>query len=205
MTKTLPDLTPVQTRKQLAEIAHCLFERKLFDMSGGNISVRCEDRIIISPRYAGSRQHWQLLPEDFIEGPIENDELLKHPRFSREGKAHLGIYREIPIVNCIIHAHSFNILPFASMGIPIPPVLEGTQKFGVVEVAPYAKAHSAALADQAVKMIKEQQKAIEVQAAAIILPQHGILVAGKDVWHASDALERIDWNAWCLIASRILG
>lgn len=205
MTESLPTLTPLQICKQLAEIAHCLFERKLFDMSGGNISVRYEDRIIISPRYAGSKKHWQLVPEDFIQGLIENDELLNHPRFSREGKAHLAIYREIPIVNSIIHAHSYNILPFASMGIPIPPVLEGTQKFGVVQVAPYTPAHSAALANQAVKLIKEQQQAIEIQAAAVLLPKHGILVAGKDLWHASDALERIDWNAWCLIAMKMLG
>lgn len=205
MTESLPNPSPLQIRKQLSDIVHRLFERKLFDMSGGNISIRCGDRIIISPRYSGSKKHWQLSAEDFIEGSINNDELLGHPLFSREGKAHLAIYREIPIVNSIIHAHSYNILPFAAKGIPIPPVLEGTQKFGVIQVAPYTPAHSSALADQAVKIIKGQQKSIEIQAAAVILPQHGILIAGKDVWHASDALERIDWNAWCLIAMKMLG
>lgn len=195
----------LEVRTQLAGIARRLFDRKLLDTAGGNLSARYGDQIIISPRYAGSKQHWQLEPDDFVEGRIDSDELLAHPRFSREGKAHLAIYRALPAVNGVIHAHPFHVLPFAALGKPIPPVLEGTQKFGTVPVAEYAPAHSADLAAQAVELIKQQQAAIHVQAAAVILPTHGILIAGKDIWAASDALERIDWNAWCIIAMKILG
>jgi L-fuculose-phosphate aldolase len=196
---------PQGTREQLAGIARRLFDRKLLDTAGGNLSARCGENIIISPRYSGSKKHWQLEPEDFIEGQIDNDEILAHPRFSREGKAHLAIYRALPIVNGVIHAHPFHVMPFAALSRPIPPVLEGTQKFGTVPVAPYAPAHSADLASRAVEMIGEQVAAIQIQAAAVILPTHGILVAGKDIWAAADALERIDWNAWCLIAMKLLG
>ena len=42
------------------------------------------------------------------------------------------------------------------------------------------------------------------QAAAVLLPRHGIVVAGKDLLAAADALERIDWNAYCLLAARWL-
>ena len=196
--------SPGELKQQLVEIARRLFDRKLLDMAGGNLSVRCGSSLIISPRYAGSRQHWQLSPDDFIEGSIDTDELLAHPRFSREGKAHLAIYRTIPMVNGIIHAHPFHVMPFAAFSRPIPPVLEGTQKFGTVPVAPYAPAHSAELAEQAAEMISAQQDAIRVQAAAVILAGHGILVAGRDIWAAADALERIDWNAWCLIARKSL-
>jgi L-fuculose-phosphate aldolase len=38
---------------------------------------------------------------------------------------------------------------------------------------------------------------IRNQAAAVLLPRHGIFAAGKDIMAAIDALERIDWNAWC--------
>jgi L-fuculose-phosphate aldolase len=191
-------------RLQLAVIARRLFDRKLLDMAGGNLSVRCGENIVISPRYAGSRQHWQLEPEDFVEGRIDSDEILEDPRFSREGKAHLAVYRAVPMAGGVIHAHAFHILPFAARGKPIPPVLEATQQFGTVPVAPYAPTHSSALAEKAAEMIKEQEDALRAQAAAVILSKHGILVAGKDIWGAADALERIDWNAWCLIAMRLL-
>jgi L-fuculose-phosphate aldolase len=41
-------------------------------------------------------------------------------------------------------------------------------------------------------------------ATAVLMPQHGIFIAGKDLWEAVDALERINTNAWCLIARKIL-
>ena len=198
------ELTAQEIREQLAGIARRLFERKLLDTAGGNLSARFGENLIISPRYAGSKRHWQLTPDDFIEGPILGDEMLSHPRFSREGKAHLGLYRALPIVRGVIHAHPFHVLPFAALSRPIPPVLEGTQKFGTVPVAPFAPAHSAELAAYAVELIQQQQAALQIQAAAVILPTHGILVAGKDIWAAADALERIDWNAWCLLAMKTL-
>ena len=34
----------------------------------------------------------------------------------------------------------------------------------------------------------------------MLLPKHGIVVAGLDLWAAIDALERIDWNAWCILS-----
>jgi L-fuculose-phosphate aldolase len=197
--------TSEELREQLAGIARRLFERKLLDTAGGNLSARCGESILISPRYSGSKRHWQLDPQDFVEGPIASDELLVHPRFSREGKAHLAIYRALPIVNSVIHAHPFHVLPFAALSRPIPSVLEGTRKFGTVPVASYAPAHSTDLAFGALELLQEQQAALQAQAAAVVLPTHGILVAGKDIWAVADALERIDWNAWCLIAMKILG
>lgn len=198
-----PDLS-LEVRLQLAVIARRMFDRKLLDMAGGNLSARCGGNIVISPRYAGSRKHWQLGPEDFVEGAIDSDDILEDSRFSREGKAHLAIYRALPIAGGVIHAHAFHVLPFAAKGKPIPPVLEATQQFGTIPVAPYAPTHSTELADRAAEMIKEQEGALRAQAAAVILSNHGILVAGKDIWDAADALERIDWNAWCLIAMKLL-
>ena len=196
--------SPAEQKNILIGIARRLFDRKLLDMAGGNLSLRCGDQLIISPRYAGSKQHWQLSPQDLIEAAINTDDLLAHPRCSRESKAHLAIYRTLPIVNGIIHAHPFHVMPFAALSKPIPPVLEGTEKFGTIPVAPFAPAHSAELASQAAEIISRQQDALRIQAAAVILPTHGILVAGQDIWAAADALERIDWNAWCLIAMKNL-
>ncbi len=190
--------------EQIAYIGKRLFERRLTDMSGGNISARGENTIYISPRFAGSKKHWQLEPGDIISGPIGTDDLLQHPLFSREGKAHLAIYRNFPDVGAVIHAHPFHVLPFCAARRPIEPVLEGTQKFGVIDVVPYAPAHSADLANNIVAGLCGKEERIRKQAAGLILPTHGIIVAGKDIFAAIDAIERIDWNAYCILAQKSL-
>jgi len=176
-----------------------LFERRLLDMAGGNISVRSGDTIYITTRYSGSQRHWQNKPEDIISGSVHNDELLDNPRFSREGKAHLAICRNFPDVTGIVHAHPFHILPFCAAARPIEPVLEQTEKFGTIKVVKYAPAHGAELAQNIVDGLLGQDERIKKQAAAVLMPRHGIMVAGRDLMAAVDALERIDWNAYCIL------
>lgn len=196
-------MTPQET---LVYIAQLMFERRLTDMAGGNISMRVGDTVYLSPRYAGSKQHWHISTDDIISGPIATQELFSHPRFSREGKAHLGLYRtfaENEVSGCI-HAHPFHVLPFCVAEKPMEAVLESTQKFGTVEVVKGAPAHSQELADQIIAAMLEKRAAIGKQAGAVLLPRHGIFIAGKDVYHAIDALERLDWQAWCLLAQGML-
>ena len=83
---------------------------------------------------------------------------------------------------------------------PIEPVLEATQKFGVTKVIKGAPAHSPNLATNIVAGLTGMEPNIRKQAAAVLLPRHGIFVAGKDLLAAIDAVERIDWNAWCILA-----
>jgi L-fuculose-phosphate aldolase len=191
-------------QEQIAYVGRRMFERRLTDMSGGNISVCSDGKIYITPRFSGGRRHWQLDPADVLVGPVDNDEIMENPLFSREGKAHLSIYRAFPNVGAVIHAHPFHVLPFCAASKPIPPVLEGTQKFGVIECVPFAPAHSNELAVNVVAGLRGKEARIDKHAAAVLLPTHGIVVAGKDLMLAIDALERIDWNAYCIIAQKAL-
>lgn len=194
--QTIPEL--------LTYVGRRMFERRLADMAGGNISVRDGDTIYISPRYSGSKYNWQLNPEQIISGPVDTDDLLANPNFSREGKAHLAVYRTFPDVTGIIHAHPFHILPFCVAERPIEPVLEATQKFGMVPVIKGAPAHGPELAANIVEGLRGKDENIRAQAAAVLMPKHGILVAGKNVMAALDALERIDWNCWCIMAQNLI-
>lgn len=190
--------------EQLIYIGRALFERRLLDMAGGNLSARDGDTIYVTARFSGPQRHWQNRPEDILAGNFHDDDLLNHPLFSREGKAHVAIYRQLPDVGAVIHAHAFHILAFCAAGRPIEPVLEQTQKFGVIKVIQAAPAHSADLAANIVNGLLGQEAAIKKQAAAVLLPGHGIVVAGKDLWAAADAVERIDTNAWCILAQKSL-
>lgn len=196
--------TPQTIPEQIAYVGRRMFERRLTDMAGGNISVRQDETLYISPSFSGSRRHWQLQPEEIIRGSLINDALLDHPQFSREGKTHLAIYRHFPDVGAVIHAHPFHVLPFCVAERDIEPVLEATQKFGVTKIIKGAPAHSEQLAHNVLAGLQGKEANIRKQAAAVILPKHGIFVAGKDLLAAIDALERIDWNAWCILAQGLI-
>ncbi len=190
--------------EQLCEAGKIMFEKRLTDMAGGNISARVDDIVYMSPRYSGSRLHWQLTPDDLVSGRWADDEITQNPRFSREGLAHLAIYRAFPDVQGIVHAHPFYVMPFASLSRPIEPVLEATQKFGVVEVAKPAPAHSRELAQNVVEALAGQEERMRKQAAAVILPNHGVILAGKEFMAVLDALERVNTNAYCILARKML-
>ena len=79
-------------------------------------------------------------------------------------------------------------------------MLEQTEKFGTIKVVKYAPAHGAELAQNIVDGLLGQDERIKKQAVAVLMPRHGIMVAGRDLMAAVDALERIDWNAYCILA-----
>lgn len=182
-----------------------MFEKRLTDMAGGNISARVDEIVYMSPRYAGARFHWQLAPEDLVSGRWAEDEIAQRPDFSREGWAHLLIYRAFPEVRAIIHAHPFHVMPFAAFSRPIEPVLEATQKFGVVELTKAAPSHTMDLAYYVVEAFRGKEERMRDQAAAVLMPQHGIILAGTELLPVLDALERINTNAYCILSRGLLG
>jgi len=181
-----------------------MFERRLTDMAGGNISVLADGQVYITPRYSAAHKHWQLEPDDILSMALDSTDLVEDSRFSREGKMHLAIYENYPVARVVLHAHSFNIQPFVAACKPIPPVLESTQKFGVIELVEAAPSHTDRLAKSVVAGLAGKEDKILKNAAAILIPYHGIVIVGKDLLGALDSLERIDWNAWCIISGRLL-
>jgi L-fuculose-phosphate aldolase len=194
--KSIPD--------QLCEAGRIMFEKRLTDIAGGNISARVDDIVYMSPRYSGSKFHWDLTPQNLVSGRWEDDEISQNPNFSREGWSHLYIYRNFPDVKAVVHAHPFYVMPFASLCRPMEPVLEATQKFGVIEVTKPAPAHSIELAEYVVEALKGKEDKMLKQAAVVTIPYHGVICAGKEFFLTLDALERINLNAYCLMARKSL-
>ncbi|HZP82942.1 MAG TPA: class II aldolase/adducin family protein [Chthonomonadaceae bacterium] len=189
-------LTPQQCRAQIAEIGRLIYDRRLSDSAGGNISQRASDgNIYMSPRYTGSRLHWQLTPEQVVCVSPEGDLLEGDGELSREVRMHLAIYKHFPECNGICHAHPYNILVFASAERPLPPTSEQTDKYGTIPLIQFAKAHSNELAEAVVAALLPQREKLQKHAIACLLPRHGITVAGRDLNDAYDALERLDGSA----------
>ncbi len=190
--------------EQITLIGHRMFERRLTDMAGGNISARDGNIIYITPRFSGSKWHWQLSPRQILDGELTGNDIIKHPDFSREGRMHIYIYRSHPEAGAILHAHPLNVQPFCAAGEKIPNVLEAVDKFGVIDLVEPAQAHSEQLALNVTAGFKGKDEQIKNYAAAVLIPRHGIVVVARDLLAGIDALERIDWNAWCLISQGFL-
>jgi len=190
--------------EQICYVGRVMFERNLTDIAGGNITVREGDTVYCTPRYAGNKWNWQLNHENIVAGPVLTDELISNPSFTREGLSHLAIYRVFPFVRAIIHAHPRNILPFVAFERPLPPVLKATRKFGTLKYISQAPNFSQEQADSITENLHGQEELMKQSAAALLMPQHGIILAGVKIMDVLDSLERIDTNAYCLITQSLL-
>ncbi|NCF69029.1 MAG: hypothetical protein GWP61_23965, partial [Chloroflexi bacterium] len=75
---------------------------------------------------------------------------------------------------------------------------------GTVKPVPYAPPNSQELADNIVDGLRGQEDLIATFAAPVIMPKHGVMIAGKDLYAALETLIKIDMNAWCILAQKLL-
>ena len=191
-------------REHLARIARLVFRRRLTDASGGNLSLREEDRVYMTPSRAGSKQQWQISAEDVVVFDFEGHHLEGPERRTREWQIHLGVYTKFALAGGIIHAQAGHLMAFVAAGKPMPPVLEHTRKFGTIGVAEYSPAHSGDLAQKVIEALTPQAAGLEKHAIATFAPQHGIFVVGRDLDDAFDTLDRLETNAQALLLGKLL-
>lgn len=195
----------IDPRLRIVETCRLLYSRQLTDTAGGNISVRENGLVYLTPRYIGTHYHWNIDRKD-ISVLDENRRIIDGPlELTREVEIHLQLYETLPAASAVIHAHPSYTLVFAAARVPIQPVTEPAEHLGTVEVADYGPAHSAELAQNVVAVLKPKEQQLEKHPIACLLPKHGIVVVGKDLDQAFDALERIEVNAKCSLFSRLLG
>jgi L-fuculose-phosphate aldolase len=186
-------------------VGKLMFERRLTDIAGGNISCRSGEYIYMTPTGAGHQYHWDIPPQEIICARIDSDELLEHPKQSRESVSHLLVYRAYPAVHAIIHAHPFHALPFCAAGRPIPAVIKSAQvfgmEFGLIEDKPE---YSYEQGEEIVARLRPLAALLERQAAALLMPKHGVFIAAANLSNAIDCLECVDTNAYCVLAQKWL-
>lgn len=198
-----PILERMSTPELIIYVSKFMFERDLIDLAGGNTSAKEGDVIYMTPTLAGNAYHWDFGVEDIVVGSLANvDEMKSHPKFSREGLTHLSIYKAYPFVNAVIHAHPIYILPFTANSKPIPPVLNSSKIFGTLQYHAEAPAYSQQQADLIVEILKDKQDEMRNKAAGVLMPRHGIVVAGCDLITTLDCLQRMNTNAFAVMAQK---
>jgi len=92
-------------RQQIIETCRVLFARNLSDTVGGNLSVRTGDLVYMTPRYLGSRFHWNIRPDQVLVVDPSRRVVEGEGELSRESALHFGIYDAFPQAGAIVHAH----------------------------------------------------------------------------------------------------
>lgn len=194
------------TCERITWIGRLLFDRNLTDAGGGNISVRVGDLICMSPSYSGANHQWHLNPKDVLVTDFDQNILIGEGKITREINVHIGLHQNYPDYGtAVIHAHPRNLMVFAALAKPMPPVLEATRKFGVTPVVEYAPAHSPKLGKYIVESMVGREARIKKHGAGTIAPWHGLFLMGRTLDAAFDAVERLDTNAYCIIMGQMLG
>lgn len=170
--------SPTELEKRQAIIEACLEMNRLGINQGtsGNISVRHEDYIFITPT---STPYEKLTTDSIVR--LEMDGTAKGPlAASSEWRFHRDIMLARQDVNAIVHAHPTYSTILAIMGLPIPPIHYMIAVAGGDDIrcAPYATFGSQALSENAVEALEGRK--------ACLLEHHGIIAVGatlsKALW-----------------------
>ena len=183
-------------RQIITRICRLVYTRRLSDSAGGNVSLRIGDEVYITPRYMGERHQWDIEPEDVILAGLDGTAIEGDTDcISREGSTHFGIYRNFPDVGGVIHAHPVYSLVFACSGREMPSITAMAEHFriGTIPLVPDVSPGSDELAEQVIEMFEKRRQ--DNRALVVLMPNHGVVVAGKDINEAYVILESVETNA----------
>ena len=187
-----------QTERELiCRIGRLLYDRGYVASNDGNISVRCGDRLIMTPSGVskGRMTEDMLLVTDLEGNVLEGN---RHP--TSEGKMHLAVYRHRPDVRAVVHAHPPVSTAFAACrkGLETPYLAELVVGLGTVPCTPgFAMLSTDEVPESVVPYLPDHN--------AVLLANHGSLTWGGDLWEAFDRMETVEHTAKIVMNIQTLG
>ncbi len=176
-------------RAQMVELGAALYDRGLTPGRTGNLSVRMDDKIMITPTNACLGR---LDPERLAVTSIDGEHLAGD-RPSKELVLHRALYRNHPTCTAVAHLHStsavaVSCLPGLSPEDALPPITPYfVMRVGRLPLIDYATPGSAAL--------EEQVSRASERSRAVLLRNHGSLATALTLESAVDAVEEIEETA----------
>ena len=176
-------------RDRIALHGKSLFERGYGCGSSGNISVRLEDGILVTPTNSSMGR---LDPARISKLDWEG-RLVSGDKPSKEAFLHLAMYQERPEEQAVVHLHATHSVAVSCLAEidpenVLPPITAYyVMRVGKLPLLPYYRPGDMALAD-AVRAAAREHK-------AMLLANHGPVVAGKDLEAAVYAAEELEETA----------
>lgn len=195
----------IEERRKLLQIAADLWERRLTNAAGGNLAMRVDDnRILLSPSMMSEHKHCRINIEEPLLIDYDCNILEGTGEFSREGRMHALIMKNIPEVGGVIHAHPFYTMVFVAACKPIPQVTEATLKMGETGLIHQAKAYSMELAENAYEYFLPNRERLKKTGLCGLLPYHGTVAVGKHIEQAFSVVERVEADAVCNLLGKLI-
>ncbi|MCB2010119.1 MAG: aldolase [Geminicoccaceae bacterium] len=178
-----------RARDEIARIGRSIFERGLTMGSSGNISVRVEDGWLMTPTGAtlGTLDPARIAKLDEAGKHISGDKPTK------ETFLHIGMYRHRKDARAVVHLHSTHSVAVSCLdGIDadnvIPPITAYyVMRVGMLPLVPYYRPGDPALGPAVEKLAGRHH--------AVLLANHGPVVAGTSLDNATFAMEELEETA----------
>ncbi|HYZ63027.1 MAG TPA: class II aldolase/adducin family protein [Acetobacteraceae bacterium] len=167
------------TREALAAAYRALGQAGLIHGNSGNVSVRTERGMLISPTgTTPERISAESVVEMGFDAPV--------PAASSEWALHAAIYQGRPEFGAIVHTHADACTALACLGLGLPAFHYMIAGFGGDDVrcAPYVTFGTPELADVAAAAMRGR--------TACLLANHGMIAAGPDLAAAIGATETLE-------------
>lgn len=191
------DINLMHPREQIVLIISRIYKRGLTTTSGGNISIIDEGGDIwITP---SGVDKGSLRAEDIM--CIKKDGTILGPhKPSSEYPFHKAIFRIRPDLKAIIHAHPPALVSFSiAHTIPDTNVIpQAKHVCGPIGYAPYALPGSEELGESIASEFTKGYK-------AVIMENHGTVVAGADMKDAFQRFETLEFCARTIINAKTIG
>jgi ribulose-5-phosphate 4-epimerase/fuculose-1-phosphate aldolase len=175
-----------RAREEIVAFGQLLSERGLCPGSSGNLSVRLCDGLLVSP--TNSRLA-ALDPARVSRLDAEGRHVAGDPP-SKEWRLHVAVYRERPEAGAVVHLHSTHAVALACLedvdpADALPPLTPyAVMKLGRVALVPYHRPGDPALAAAVASLAGAHH--------ALLLANHGPVVAGRDLDGAASAAEELE-------------
>ncbi|SFH64668.1 class II aldolase/adducin family protein [Albimonas pacifica] len=176
-------MTEAESREALVHLSREAIARELSNATAGNISVRAEQGMLITPSSIPPDRMTpaQCVPTGF-DGAWEGSF-----RPSSEWALHARIYQTRPEVGAIVHAHPPHCVALSALRRPIPAFHYMVAGFGGDEVpcCAYATFGTKALADAVAQTVGTRFH-------ACLMANHGAIAFGPDLETAFGRLEKLE-------------
>ena len=176
-------------RDSICRLAKSLFERGLTIGSSGNMSVRLDDGWLMTP--TGSSMG-SLDPNEISKLDLDGN-LISGKSPTKESFLHIAMYDERPNSGAVVHLHSTHSVAVSCLADidkknVLPPITAYyVMKIGKLPLVPYFPPGDINLA-RAVKEMASNHH-------AVLLANHGPVVAGKTLEDAVYAIEELEETA----------
>jgi L-fuculose-phosphate aldolase len=172
-------------RRTLVDVARRLDEMGLNHNSSGNLSVRVDRGIVVTP--TGIPAH-VLQPDDCVALADDGTPLDRGGCApTSEWRLHVALHRR-PDVDAVVHTHSPEATAAATLGRAVPAVHYVVARFGATSLpcAPYATYGTERLAENVVATLGEH-------GAACLMANHGAVAVGDDLGTAMALALDVEW------------